>query len=219
MSSLKPLLALAIAAPLMACGSLNTLGGAPDEAAQKAGWPVTQAYTGVLPPLERPSLAEFASMETRSLPEGEALRFDVTPYNDGVRVRESGGCIWTRALDWFSPSDSWAYCGRSKNWSTAQAQVREIQSPYPLRAGSVGVYHRRAVSTASGAVSERETRCEAVAAEAVRTLGGALTPAYRVECHDGRISRISWIAPGKGLIAYREAHDKRGLREAWLRVD
>ena len=219
MRILTPLMALAAVAPLMACGSLNTLGADNSVEGRGPGWPETQIYSAALPPVERPTLAEFASMDVRTLPRGEALRLDVTPFGAGVRVRESGGCIWTRALDWFSPSDSWAFCGASKNWSTAQARVTEVQSLYPLQVGSVGVYQRQATSTASGDISERETRCEAKASEAVRRPSGALTPAYRVECFDGRISRISWFAPGEGAIAYREAHYKRGLREAWVRVD
>ncbi len=166
-------------------------------------------------PVAQPS---FDSMTVTSLVDGERKTYSVSRYGSGVRVRESDGCIWTSAQNWFAPSDSWANCGDSRNWNTAQAQVRELDPLYPLQVGSVGRYERKAVSH-TGKTYTRETRCEVTDAVSVLRPGKAATPAFVVECKDPRRTRTTWYAPGEGPVAYREVHRRNGLQEAWLRTN
>ena len=180
--------------------------------------PETQALSQPIETVSRPDFGQSDSMTVTSLTDGSAKTFSVSPYGDGVRVRQSDGCVWTRSGDWFSPSDSWANCGESRNWHTAQAQVRELDSLYPLQIGSTGRYQRSAVSH-SGRSYTRETRCEVTDAVEVLRSGQAATPAYVVECDDTRRLRTTWYAPGEGPIAYRERHFRNGVEEAWVRVD
>ncbi|MEO1331563.1 MAG: hypothetical protein AAFW46_18080, partial [Pseudomonadota bacterium] len=116
------------------------------------------------------------------------------------------------------PSDSWAGCGSSKTWHTAQATVRVIDPLYPLQVGATGVYERSATSSITGATSVRRSTCRVTDAVAVERAAAAPTPAYVVVCDDGRIERTTWFAPGVGPVAYREARKRRGLRKAWVRV-
>ena len=169
-------------------------------------------------PVTQPSLDKVGSMRVASLVDGERKTYAVSRYGNGVRVRESGGCVWTSAPNWFAPSDSWANCGESRNWNTAQAQVRELAPLYPLKVGSVGRYERKAVSH-TGKTYTRETRCEVTDAVSVLRPGKAATPSFVVECKDPRRTRTTWYAPGEGPIAYREVHRSNGLQEAWLRTN
>lgn len=168
-------------------------------------------------PVGRPSLSEMRGMTVTSLMDDSDKSYHVSRYGNGVRVQESDGCIWTSAADWFSPSDSWANCGDSQNWHTAQAQVRELDPLYPIQIGSIGRYEREAVSH-SGKSYRRETRCEVTDAVSVLRPGKAPTPAFVVECDDSRRERTTWYAPGEGPIAYREVHRRKGLQEAWIRA-
>ncbi len=208
-------LLMLVAGCASSAASLNAGAG---PARDQSGWPETRPFAGTLPVVDRPRPALFTSMTAKSLTDGRAKTFDVRAYGRGVRVRESDGCVWTSAWDWFSPSDSWAQCGASKSWRTAQARTRVIEPLYPLRLGARGVYERRAVSTSSGAVSTRQTECEVADQVEVLRAGAPATPAYVVRCDDGRIERVTWFAPDQGPIAYREAHKERGVREAWVRI-
>ncbi|MCL5776915.1 hypothetical protein M1105_07950 [Limibaculum sp. FT325] len=180
--------------------------------------PETRTLERALPPTRAPSADEFRSMTVVSLLDGRSERIRITPFGNGVRIREESGCISTRVLDWFSPSDSYANCGTSKDWHTASGTVRVIDDLYPLTVGSTGRYERRAVSH-TGKVSTRETRCEVTDAVEVQGPGKHARPAYVVTCDDGRVRRTTWYAPGTGPVAYREDHHEDGVREAWVRAD
>ncbi len=180
--------------------------------------PETQTLSGPIETVSRPDFGGSENITVSSLTGDGAKSFTVRPYGNGVRVSQSDGCVWTRSSDWFSPSDSWANCGDSKNWHTAQAQVRELDSLYPLKVGSTGRYQRSAVSH-TGRSYTRETRCTVTDAVEVVRSGHAATPAYVVECDDSRRLRTTWYAPGEGPIAYRERHFRNGVEEAWVRVD
>ena len=178
--------------------------------------PETRTLTASISPVGRPSAGSIRSMTVTSLEDGTHKRFSVRPFGNGVRVTEGSGCVWTRAGDWFSPSDSWANCGTSGNWHTGQAKVRELDSLYPLKVGSIGRYERRAVSH-TGRTYTRETRCEVTDAVEVLRPGRAATPAVVVECDDSRRRRTTWYAPKEGPIAYHEMHRRNGVEEAWVR--
>lgn len=178
--------------------------------------PETRPLTASIAPVRRPSANALSSMTVTDLKNGSRKTYAVKAYGNGVRVSEGNGCIWTRAGDWFSPSDSWSNCGSSGNWHTGQARVRELDSLYPLRVGSVGSYQRSAVSH-TGRSYSRTTRCKVTDAVEVLRQAQAATPAYVVRCDDSRRVRTTWYAPGEGPIAYREVHRRNGLEEAWVR--
>ncbi len=209
--------ALFLALPLAACSGdgfeLPSLASIFEDKAR----PATQPLLEPMPAAGRPSAEEFESMTVESLIDGSSNRFSVRSYGNGMRVQESDGCVWTRADDWFSPSDSWAACGDSKNWHTGQASVRELDSLYPLKVGSVGRYQRQAVSH-TGRSYSRETRCEVTDAVEVLRPEQAATPAYVVECDDSRRVRTTWYSPDEGPVAYREVHRRNGVEEAWIRT-
>ncbi|MEM9783379.1 MAG: hypothetical protein AAF899_13005 [Pseudomonadota bacterium] len=146
----------------------------------------------------------------------EALR--VRRFGNGYRVREANGCVWTRIPDWFAPSDSWAACGDSANWHTASARVEVLDPLFPLEIGATGRY-RRAATSFTGKTSTRTTDCTVTGAVTLTTPGGRTTPALVATCSDGRIVRTTWYAPDLGPVAYREVHDRRGPRQAWVRLD
>lgn len=178
--------------------------------------PETRPLQSSITPVGKSSADGIPNMTVTSLVDGTRASYSVRQYGNGVRVMEANGCIWTRAGDWFSPSDSWANCGTSKNWHTGQARVRELDSLYPLKVGSVGRYERRAVSH-TGRSYTRETRCEVTDAVEVLRSGRAATPAFVVECDDSRRLRTTWYSPDEGPVAYREIHRKNGVEEAWVR--
>ncbi|MDJ0896085.1 MAG: hypothetical protein QNJ92_13160 [Alphaproteobacteria bacterium] len=214
---MKRLYSLLLAVPLGACMSSGI--GAPTVTSETDPLrPTTRPLVASLQPASRPADTELVSMTVTSLVDASTKTYSVRPYGYGVRVRESDGCAWTRALDWFSPSDSWANCGTSRNWHTAQARVRELEPLYPLKIGSVGRYERRAVSH-TGRSYVRETRCEVTDAVEVLRPGQTATPAYVVECDDTKRRRTTWYAPGIGPVAYHEVHRRKGLEEAWVRSD
>ncbi len=214
---MKRLSALLLALPLAACSldgfELPHLASTFDSTR-----PDTQPLKSSIRSVPQPSVAALSSMTVSSLMDGSTQTFTVRPFGNGVRVRESDGCIWTRAGDWFSPSDSWANCGESRNWHTGQATVRQLDSPYPLKVGSVGRYERSAVSH-TGRSYDRQTRCEVTDAVEVLRPGKAATPAYVVVCDDSRRVRTTWYAPDEGPIAYREVNHRKGVEVAWLRND
>ncbi len=214
---MKRFRALFLALPLAACSGdgfeLSSLASIFEDKSR----PATQPLLEPIPAAGRPNAEEFESMTVESLIDGSDHTFTVRAYGNGIRVRESDGCAWTRAADWFSPSDSWADCGDSRNWHTAQARVRELDSLYPLKVGSIGRYQRQAVSH-TGRRYSRQTRCEVTDAVELLRPGRAATPAYVVECDDSRRLRTTWYAPGEGPIAYREVHFRKGVEEAWIRT-
>lgn len=132
-------------------------------------------------------------------------------------VLEMSLCRSTRLKDRFSPSVTLAGCGSSHDWHTARATVRVRESLYPLGVGAKRRYQRSAMSHTS-AWSQRTTDCE-VRDAVTLDLGRRLADAFEVSCDDGRIERMTWYAPGKGPIAYRETHHRRGVREAWVLAD
>ncbi|MEM6905910.1 MAG: hypothetical protein AAF568_08460 [Pseudomonadota bacterium] len=180
-------------------------------------WPQTQRLAGPIEPISRPTLGRMNSMRVRNLVTGQVETLRVSRFGNGVRVRETDGCTWTRSYDWFAPSDSFAACGNSENWHTASATVAREGSLYPIRIGKRATYQRDAVSW-NGRTSSRRTQCEVTGQEAVLRPTGA-TPAYVVTCDDGRVTRTTWYAPSEGPVAYHEKRQGRGVRDAWLRLD
>lgn len=201
-----------------ACASMPGSNAAFGPFRADGGWPTTTTVSAPPPTVRQPSVRDIRTMTVSSLRNDTRTTMSVRAFGDGVRVRQSDGCIWTRRADWFSPSDSWARCGSSKNWHTAQASVRVIDTLYPLQVGATGVYERTARSSVTGETSVRRSACRVTDAVAVERPDAAPIPAFVVSCDDERIVRTTWFAPGVGPVAYREAHKKRGLREAWVRV-
>jgi hypothetical protein len=179
--------------------------------------PETVRLAAPLGPVARPSAPLAGDFAARDLLTGETLRFDVSRTAGGVRVRQSDGCVWTRADDWFAPSDSWANCDDSVNWRTGSAKVRRTASIWPLQPGAEGRWTRDAVSH-TGRSYTRDTVCRVVGAEAVVREGRAPTPAHVVRCTDGKRVRTTWFAPGEGPIAFRKTHETNGVEEAWVRL-
>jgi len=165
----------------------------------------------------QPVPAAFRSRRIRNLLTGREELLEIAPRGAHVAITDETGCRSIRPRDWFSPSLSWAGCGSSEEWHTAEAEVRVEDPLYPLRLGATGVYERHAVSH-TGKRSTRTTTCEVTDTVAV-DLGSREAPAFVVECDDGRILRTTWYAPTEGPVAYREVHKKRGLREAWVVAD
>ena len=180
--------------------------------------PDTAPLSTKLQPMPQPAASQLDGFTTISLLNGTRSTFDIRPFGNGVRAVQSNGCAWTRAADWFSPSDSWANCGTSRNWHTAQARVRMIDSLYPLKLGSEGRY-RRIAESHTGRDQDRTTICRVTGAEDVVRPGLPDTSAYVVECDDTRRVRTTWYAPGQGPIAFSQVSHSDGLEEAWIRAD
>ena len=178
--------------------------------------PETAQISSPLPIVQQPE--GFGSFQTTSLMNGRSSSYTVQSYGNGLRVREADGCVWTSAADWFSPSDSWANCGTSKNWNSAQAQVRQIDSLYPLQVGAEGRYQRQATSH-TGRTRTRNTVCRVTGAVDVVRPGLPDTSAYVVKCDDSKRVRTTWYAPGQGPIAFTQVSDSQGLEESWIRKD
>ena len=208
--------ALALSAAAGCTDTTTRAATSPDDA---TGWPFSSPLAEALPSLAAPDPDEFRGMSVQSLLDGSTAHIAIQPEGRRVRIADASGCVSTRPLDWFAPSDSFDGCGTSRDWQDATAEVRVLDSLYPLTIGATGRYWRRAVSTATGEVSTRETDCAVVDAVAVALPRRGRTPAYVVRCDDGRIERTTWYTPGLGPIAYREAHASKGLRDAWMRAD
>ncbi|MGF1659688.1 MAG: hypothetical protein ACFCUS_09680 [Rubrimonas sp.] len=178
--------------------------------------PQTERLAAPLRPLGRPGTPLAASFSAKDLRTGATLRFDARRYGQGVRVRQSDGCVWTRSGDWFAPSDSWANCDGGATWATGRAEVRSARSIWPLKPGAEGRWTRKAVSH-TGKTYTRDTVCRVVGAEAVIRERGAKTPAHVVECSDGKRTRTTWYAPDEGPVAFRKVHAENGVEEAWVR--
>lgn len=210
----------------VASGSATPATGQPDtRALPNAVQPIfvasgrvdTRSLSGALEPIVAPLLPQLGPIQVRNLAAGTTETLEIRRFGNGVRVTEPSGCTWTKGIDWFAPSDSFANCSTSKNWRTATAEVRQLQSIFPMQVGARGAYHRRAVSS-TGKFSERRTDCQVMDAVDVVLPSAQVVPAYVVACYDGRVRRTTWFAPDIGPVAYREVHDKRGLRDAWVRV-
>lgn len=180
--------------------------------------PVVQNLTGPIATIKAPVSSEFRSIKARNLIDRSRFNLNISSHKHGIKVRETGGCSWTRAADWFSPSASWSNCGTSRNWHTGTATVRMTNSIYPLKVGSTGRYVRESVSH-TGRTHSRTTQCQVTKAVEVVRRGKADTPAFVVACNDGKRLRTTWYAPGIGPIAYREVHHRNGLQEAWVRTN
>ncbi len=180
-------------------------------------FPETKALGTGIAPIGAPMLAQLGSMQVWNVIADQEETLDIRSYGNGIRTRESNGCMWTRGIDWFAPSDSFSNCSSSANWKTASARVTQTRSLFPLQVGSQAEYDRRAVSS-TGKTSERTTSCKATDAVQVSLPSGQAVPAYLVRCDDGRIRRMTWYAHGLGPVAYREEHHKKGLRDAWVRI-
>lgn len=166
-----------------------------------------------------PSQADWFSFDVVHIGDGRRDRIQITAFGaSGIRGRFSDGCLWTRQTDWFSPSDSWAFCGDSRAWRTAQATVVRRGSLWPLALGATAEYVRDARSAKTGETSRRTTVCRVIDAVDVRRSSGAIEPAYKVRCDDNRRVRTTWWSPTAGLLFYRQEHRTRGLERFWERV-
>lgn len=178
--------------------------------------PQTERLSAPLGPIARPKAPLAGRFSATNLLTGKTLSFETRRAGDGVRVRQSDGCVWTRTGDWFTPSDSWANCDDSAHWSAGRAKVRALDSIWPLEPGAEGRWGRDAVSH-TGRSYTRETTCRVVGSEAVIRAGRAPTPAHVVVCADGKRTRTTWFAPGEGPVAFRKTHADKGVEEAWVR--
>jgi hypothetical protein len=210
---------------VLAAGALSAAGAcAPVDTAQRSlralipGMvaPQTEAVSFAMTVAEKPAAPLSGDFAARDLLTGERIAFDVRRSGDGVRVRQSDGCAWSRSGDWFAPSSAWENCDVGQ-WASGTAQVRRTASIWPLREGAAGGYARDAKSS-TGRSYARETACRVTGAEAVVRENGARTPAWVVECRDGKRTRTTWWSPEEGPVAFRKAHDSNGVEEAWVRL-
>lgn len=171
-------------------------------------------------PAPAPRPQDWSSFKIVPIGGGSPQKVEIAPFGtSGVRGRFADGCVWTRQADWFSPSDSWAFCGRSDVWRTAQATVRRSGSLWPLRIGATAAYVREARSSTTGEVSRRTTNCKVIDTVGVRRFSGERESAFKVRCDDGRRVRTSWWSPDIGLLFFRQTHRSRGVERFWERVD
>ena len=178
--------------------------------------PKTEMLSFAMTPAKTPWASQFGDFAARDLLTGERIAFDVRRSGAGMRVRQSDGCVWSRSADWFAPSSAWENCDGG-HWATGTAQVRRTASIWPLREGAVGGYARKATSS-TGRRYERDTTCRVTGAEAVVRDSGERTPAWVVECRDGKRIRTTWWSPEEGPVAFRKVHDSNGVEEAWVRL-
>lgn len=210
------LAALAVQTPAAAQGMGEAGEGrkAAVRAALKTG-PETRRLRAPLAPAAKPARPLTDPITILNPLTGASQRLAVRPFGRrAVEVRQSNGCVWRRE-DWFAPSIFWRNCGDSKNWRDGRSDVSGGQGLWPLRVGAEGRFDRAAVS-ASGSSYERATRCRVTDAVEVLRQGQAPTPAYVVDCNDGKRTRTTWWAPGAGPIAFRQVHEKKGLEEFWV---
>ncbi len=179
--------------------------------------PATRPLQGALGPVRFPLRSELGTIRFTQLATGAPGQIRLSLGAGTLRAAEDDGCIWHRAADWFAPSRSWQNCGTSKKWRTGRGKVRVLSSLYPLEVGATGEYEREARSD-GGQVSVRRTRCEVTDAVDVVGASGKASPAFVVECNDGRRVRKTWYAPNVGPVAYVQTHRKRGVEDAWQRV-
>jgi hypothetical protein len=177
--------------------------------------PETRAMAGSPPPAARPARPLTAAIDASDPRNGEAIRLTPRALGGGaVEVRQSDGCVWRRD-DWFAPSTFWRGCGDSATWRDGAAVVSGGDGLWPLRIGAEGRFRRRATS-ATGRTLARETVCRIDSAVEVLRAGQPATPAFVVDCDDGKRVRTTWWAPGEGPIAFRKTHRDKGVEEVWV---
>lgn len=210
------LLAIIVLA-LSGCAA-TSLGDASDgEATKRFAFEVGAAQS--IAPAPEPQQQDWASFDVIGVDSGARERIKITPFGQsGVRGRFADGCAWTRQADWFSPSDSWAFCGTSETWRTAQATVERTGALWPLTVGATAAYVREARSSKTGEISRRTTTCDVVDAVDVRRASGAIAATFKVRCDDGRRVRTSWWSPEAGLLFFRQEHRSRGVERFWERI-
>lgn len=214
----RPASLLAATLVLAGCGPLDDVRLNVASLFEDPTKPETLPLATPLAPAARPAAPLAGTFAYRDLLTGATGRMSVSKVRpDAVRVRQSDGCVWTRWGDWFAPSDSWAGCGDSATWHTGRAEVRPAGSVWPLRVGNTARFGRDAVSH-TGRSYSRETACRVTDAVAVVREGHAPTPAFVVDCRDGKRLRTTWYAPGEGPIAFRKWHESNGVEEAWVRL-
>lgn len=210
---LRRLAPLAIAALLAGCaGPMDRLSFSLIEPG-----PRTRALDAPIAPVARPAAAELSSFDAIDLLSDAPLRFEMRLRRGELRTRESDGCSWTRAVDWFAPSVAWDRCGTSRRWSKGTARVRVLDRLYPIEPGATGVYERYAVGH-KGDDYTRRTTCRVGEPVAVVGRSGTRMPAHVVTCDDGKRSRVTWYAPGTGPVAFVQRHEEKGIEEAWQRI-
>ncbi len=215
----KPLSAALLATTLGACASVGDAlndAGLFLESSVSGPAPVERSLAGGLDPAPRPSAASWSNLAIENLETGSIETLSVASAStQSLSFLDPTGCAYTRANDWFSPSETWTNCGTSTNWRDAQASVTTAGSLWPLQVGRTAEYTRRAISTRTGEESIRTTRCEVVDAVRVLRHSGELTPTFKVECDDGRRTRTTWWSPDEGPVFYMQRHERRGLESAW----
>ena len=175
------------------------------------GAPRTRPLDEPLPPLPRPARVLDGTLVARDSLTGAAMILMTQILRGGaVRVRRHDGCMWERA------SRRWADCGDSRNWRTGTARITGGDGLWPLREGASARWQRHAVSH-TGRGYRRETVCRVTDSVAVLREGRAPTPAFVVDCADGKRLRTTWYAPGEGPVAFRKTHREKGVEEAWVR--
>ena len=219
----KPLSAALLAATTLgACASvgdaLNDAGMFIESSFAGSG-PVERNLSGSLEAAQRPSAGSWSNMAIEDQQTGDIETLAVAASSSqSLSFLQADGCAYTRANDWFSPSERWTNCGTSTNWRDARASVTVSGNLWPLQVGRTAEYTRRAVSARTGEESTRTTRCEVVDAVQVLRHTGELTPTFKVECGDGRRERTTWWSPEEGPVFYMQRHDRRGLEVAWEQI-
>jgi hypothetical protein len=132
----------------------------------------------------------------------------------GVLIVQSDGCTYRRN-DWFAPSIAWRNCGDSKQWHSGTAAVVGGEGLWPLRLGAETRFSRSATSH-TGRSHARDTTCRVSETVEVLRTGHAPTPAFVVDCADGKRVRTTWWAPGEGPVAFRKTHEDKGIEELWI---
>ena len=177
--------------------------------------PETRPIGSEMAPARKPARPLAQTVTARDPRSGERVRLEPRSLGRGaVEIRQNDGCTW-RTGDWFAPSTAWRNCGDSRQWHTGQSAVSGGAGLWPLRVGAETRFSRRATSH-TGRTYERETRCRVTDAVEVLRAGRTPTPAFVVDCTDGKRVRTTWWAPDEGPIAFRKIHDEAGIEELWV---
>lgn len=177
--------------------------------------PQTRRLSAPIAPAARPAIALDRTVTARDPRTSAALRLRPARLSGGaVEVRQSDGCTWQRG-DWFAPSSAWSNCGDSRNWHTGRATVSGGAGLWPLRVGAQTRFDRNAVSH-TGRTLARSSTCRVRDAVEVVRPGRAATPAFVVDCADGKRVRTTWWAPNEGPIAFGKRHSENGIEELWV---
>jgi hypothetical protein len=177
--------------------------------------PETRSLRASPLPADKPFLPLTARIAAHDPRSGAQLALDPRRVGRGVaEIRQSDGCVW-RSDDWFAPATAWRDCGDSRNWHTGRAEISGGAGLWPLRLGAEARFTRRAVSH-TGRSYTRETTCRVTDAVEVLRAGRQPTPAFVVDCDDGKRVRTTWWAPGEGPVAFRKTHEENGIEELWV---